>query len=68
MESREVYSEAKDELVRIKKSITSDLVTINFSKLDANTKAELRSAIVSTANKRQNDIMRVLGNTMHFGV
>jgi hypothetical protein len=62
MESKDIYKQSYDELVRIKKSTTGSIVTINVDKLDASTKNEMLQAIVQTASRRQSAILNVIGN------
>lgn len=62
MEDQKGYRESYDELVRISKSIASDQVTLNFSKMDSKTKETLRVVLINTINVRQSAILNVLGN------
>ena len=62
MEDQKGYRESYDELVRIKKSINFDQVTLNFSKMDSKTKETLRVVLTNTINTRQSAILNVLGN------
>lgn len=62
MEDQKGYKESYDELVRIKKSISFDQVTLNFSKMDSKTKETLRVVLTNTINTRQSAILNVLGN------
>lgn len=62
MEDQKGYRESYDELVRISKSIASDQITLNFSKMDSKTKETLRVVLINTINSRQSEILGVLGN------
>lgn len=64
MESKQIYEDSYKELVRIRKSLTNSMITINLDKLDARTKEDLLKAITNTTSRRQSDILNVLGNTM----
>lgn len=64
MESKTIYEESYKELVRIRKTLTNSMITINLDKLDARTKDELLKAISNTTSRRQSDILSVIGNTM----
>ena len=60
MESKNIYQESHDELVRIKKSIGSDTFVINSYKLDGNTKDELLRAIINVISERTKEIEKVI--------
>ncbi len=60
MESKKIYDESYEELSKIRRSLGSDSTTINWSKLDGNTKDELNRAILNTAVKRQKEIQKVI--------
>lgn len=62
MESKEIYKESYDELVRIKKTLSSDDITIHFGKMDANSKEMMRQAIIKAASARQSSILTVLND------
>lgn len=64
MESKEIYQESYNTLVGIRKSIGDTKLVIDFDKLDANSKEEIRSAIMKVTGERQSAILTVLGNTM----
>lgn len=64
MESKTIYEESYKELVRLRKTLTNSMITINLDKLDARTKDELLKAISNTTSRRQSDILSVIGNTM----
>ena len=63
MESLQIYEASKNELTKIKKDLSQDLVTIDFSKFDEQTKEVVLSALSSSVSQRIAAVNRVL-----FGV
>ena len=63
MESLQIYETSKKELTKIKKDLSQDLVTIDFSKFDEQTKEVVLSALSSSVSQRIAAVDRVL-----FGV
>lgn len=59
MESRKIYEDSGDELAKIRKSLGSDSTTINWSKLDGETKNELNLAVTDVIIKRQKEIEKI---------
>ena len=62
MESKNIYQDSYNELVNIRKSLGNTKVTIDFDKLDENSKTEIRDAILKSTAARQSAILNVLGN------
>ena len=62
MEGKEIYDISYKELTNIRKSLGNTKVTIDFDKLDAQSKEEIRSAILKATGSRQSAILTVLGN------
>lgn len=60
MESKKIYEDSHDELVRIKKTITFDSFTINNDKLDGVTKDKLLRAINNVISERTKEIEKVI--------
>lgn len=60
MESLQIYEASKNELTKIKKDLSQDLVTIDFSKFDEQTKEVVLSALSSSVSKRIAAVDRVL--------
>ena len=60
MESLQIYESSKNELTKIKKDLSQDLVTIDFSKFDEQTKEVVLSALSSSVSKRIAAVNRVL--------
>ena len=60
MESLQIYETSKKELTKIKKDLSQDLVTIDFSKFDEQTKEVVLSALSSSVSKRISAVNRVL--------
>lgn len=60
MESLQIYETSKKELTKIKKDLSQDLVTIDFSKFDEQTKEVVLSALSSSVSKRIAAVNRVL--------
>ena len=60
MESLQIYEASKNELTKIKKDLSQDLVTIDFSKFDEQTKEVVLSALSSSVSKRIAAVNRVL--------
>jgi hypothetical protein len=64
MESKEIYQTSYDTITNIRKSLTNTKVTIDFDKLDAESKAAIKDALLKVTASRQSAILTVLGNTM----
>ena len=62
MESKDVYNTSYNELVNIRKNLTMDKITIDFDKLDGNSRAAIREAILNATSSRQSAILNVIGN------
>lgn len=60
MESLQIYETSKKELTKIKKDLSQDLVTIDFSKFDEQTKEVVLSALTSSVSQRIAAVNRVL--------
>ena len=60
MESLQIYESSKNELTKIKKDLSQDLVTIDFSKFDEPTKEVVLSALSSSVSQRIAAVNRVL--------
>ena len=60
MESKRIYEDSYDELMRIKKTITSDSFVINSSQLDGVTKNKMLQAINSVISERSKEIQKVV--------
>ena len=60
MESLQIYEASKNELAKIKKDLSQDLVTIDFSKFDEQTKEVVLSALSSSVSQRIAAVNRVL--------
>ena len=60
MESLQIYETSKKELTKIKKDLSQDLVTIDFSKFDEQTKEVVLSALSSSVSQRIAAVNRVL--------
>ena len=60
MESLQIYETSKKELTKIKKDLSQDLVTIDFSKFDEQTKEVVLSALSSSVSQRITAVNRVL--------
>ena len=52
MESKKIYESSKAELNKIKKELSTDNVTIDFTKLDSITKGKIISALQNTIAER----------------
>ena len=59
MESLQIYETSKKELTKIKKDLSQDLVTIDFSKFDEQTKEVVLSALSSSVSQRIAAVNRV---------
>ena len=64
MESKEIYQTSYDTITNIRKSLGNTKVTIDFDKLDAESKTAIRDAILKSTAERQSAILTVLGNSM----
>ena len=64
MESKEIYQTSYDAITNIRKSLTNTKVTIDFDKLDAESKTAIKDALLKVTASRQSAILTVLGNTM----
>ena len=60
MESLQIYETSKKELTKIKKDLSQDLVTIDFSKFDEQTKEVVLSTLSSSVSQRIAAVNRVL--------
>ena len=60
MESLQIYETSKKELTKIKKDLSQDLVTIDFTKFDEQTKEVVLSALSSSVSQRIAAVNRVL--------
>lgn len=60
MESLQIYETSKKELTKIKKDLSQDLVTIDFSKFDEQTKEVVLSALSSSVSQRIAAVNKVL--------
>ena len=60
MESLQIYETSKKELTKIKKDLSQDLVTIDFSKFDEQTKEVVLSALSSSVSQSIAAVNRVL--------
>lgn len=60
MESLQIYETSKKELTKIKKDLSQDLVTIDFSKFDEQTKEVVLSELSSSVSQRIAAVNRVL--------
>ena len=60
MESLQIYETSKKELTKIKKDLSQDLVTIDFSKFDEQTKEVVLSVLSSSVSQRIAAVNRVL--------
>ena len=60
MESLQIYETSKKELTKIKKDLSQDLVTIDISKFDEQTKEVVLSALSSSVSQRIAAVNRVL--------
>ena len=60
LESLQIYETSKKELTKIKKDLSQDLVTIDFSKFDEQTKEVVLSALSSSVSQRIAAVNRVL--------
>lgn len=63
MESTKIYEECYKEILSMKKSLSSDVLNINFTKLDNNTAGELRDAISTVLSRRSSAIYNVIAGT-----
>lgn len=64
MESKEIYQTSYNTITNIRKSLTNTKVTIDFDKLDAESKTAIKDALLKATASRQSAILTVLGNTM----
>lgn len=60
MEGDKIYEESRAELQEILKSLSTDSVTINLSKLDGNTRNDLTSVIQKVVYERMKSIDKVI--------
>lgn len=63
MDSIRIYEESKEELLRVRNSLSSNTVSINLEKLDDYTKGKLITAIQNTISDR----LQAIDNT-YLGV
>lgn len=60
MESIRIYEDSHEELIKIRRSLATDTITINSSKLDEQTKRELINAISNVIDKRTKETETVI--------
>lgn len=60
MEGKEVYKDSYDYIEDLLKLSCTDSLTVDFSRLDCNTKGELKDAIYGTLRKRKLEIGKVI--------
>ena len=60
MEGDKIYEESRAELQEILKSLSTDSVTINLSKLDGNSRNDLTSVIQKVVYERLRSIDKVI--------
>lgn len=60
MESLQVYDKAYKEVEKLMKNNTTEIVTIDYSKLDERTAAEIRLALRGALQKRKNELWATL--------
>lgn len=60
MEGKKIYDDSYAELSKIRKSLGSDSTTINWDKLDGETKSQLLQSIREVTVKRSKDIEKVI--------
>ena len=60
MESKKIYEDSYNELIRIRKTLGYDLITINANQLDGVSKDALLRAISNTIATRTKDIQGVI--------
>lgn len=63
MESTNIYKESYESLKKLKKSLSQDVVTIDFTKFDNVTAGKLRQAIVEVTSTRIADTNNVIMNS-----
>ncbi|MBR6289198.1 MAG: hypothetical protein IKR19_07685 [Acholeplasmatales bacterium] len=56
MESKDTYQRSYEELLKIKKELASDHISIDTTKLDTNTKQEIITALQNVIVKRRGEI------------
>jgi hypothetical protein len=56
LESKDTYQRSYEELEKIKRSLASDKITIDVTKLDTNTKQEIITALQNVIIKRKGEI------------
>ena len=62
MEGNKIYEDSYKELVKIRKSLSTDTISINVSKLDETTKYDLITAIIKVVTDRQPKVFAVTSN------
>ena len=60
MEGKEVYRESYDYIEDLLKLSCTDNLTIDFNRLDCNTKGELKDAIYTVLRKRKLEVGKVI--------
>lgn len=60
MEGKEVYKESYEYIEDLLKLSCTDSLTIDFNRLDCNTKGDLKDAIYNVLRKRKLDISKVI--------
>lgn len=60
MESQKIYEASHEELIKIKKSMSTETFSIDTTKLDADTKNLLLQAINSVVSQRIKDTEKVI--------
>lgn len=60
MEGKEVYRESYDYIEDLLKLSCTDNLTIDFNRLDCNTKGELKDAIYNVLRKRKLEVGKVI--------
>lgn len=59
-----LYEKSYEELNRIKKQLTQERVTIDFSKLDNISSGRLRQTLIETTSDRINDVIALIQSSM----
>jgi hypothetical protein len=60
MESKKIYKDSYDEMVRIRKQLGGDNVSINFKKLDTTTKGMIMDALRKTIATRISSVQDIV--------
>lgn len=64
MESDTIYERSRKELLRLKKQLSTDSITINFTALDTESKGAIMKALSSSINNRLQSVESVILNTV----